>query len=626
MSNNENPGERTIDSTADHSLWRSATVIKDMEGALDPVAEVDDPPLAAAARYESRDLLGVGGMGEVRLCRDAAIGRDVAVKTLLRRDAGASSQRRFLREVRVQGQLEHPSIVPVYDLGADPDGGYFFTMRRVRGHTLAEVLSAVARGDEAMVRAYSRRKLLGAFVRVCLAVDYANTRGVLHRDLKPSNIMLGDFGEVYVLDWGVAKLVADAVTDAPVALSPAELVGQGSTVGTLGYMSPEQLLGEGDAQDARTDVYALGCILHEVVTLSPRHRGGDASELARVTLEDGPREPTPGVPPELDAAWVTATRRDREGRYASARELADAVERYLDGDRDSVRRRELSALRVTAARAAFDQSGAERSAEGAAKARAEAAREVTAALALDAENAEAKALLMRLLVEAPARMPPEVEVEMAERDSSERNQFARYGAIAMLTWLACVPVVVAMGVRNWEPIVASTSLVAGASAYTVWARRRGNFSAVHALAITAVALAAAASGSCWLGPFVLVPQLIAAVTVWAAAATRSRRDRRLMLAFGTAATVAPFLAEWLGLFPPAYTITADAVTLHARTVSFPAVRTVALLFYASVSTVVLPGYFLGGIRESLSDAERKLFMQAWHLRKLVDEGPATTSG
>src|SRR5262249_22037826 len=147
------------------------------------------------------------------------------------------AQRRFLREVRVQGQLEHPSIVPVYDLGITSDGGLFFTMRRVRGKTLGDVLEAHARNGLASVGNHSRRKLLDAFVRVCLAVDYAHARGVIHRDLKPNNIMLGDFGEVYLLDWGVARLMTDRATAAPVVVPHAELVGQGSLVGTPGYMS-----------------------------------------------------------------------------------------------------------------------------------------------------------------------------------------------------------------------------------------------------------------------------------------------------------------------------------------------------------------------------------------------------
>lgn len=141
-------------------------------------------PLPFEDRYTRGPLLGRGGMGEVHLCHDHTVGREVAMKVIRPRsdESGLILQRRFVREARVQGQLEHPSTVPVYDLGADPSGALFFTMRRVRGHTLGEILEALSRGDAAMAASYSRRKLLGAFSRVCLAVDYAHARGILHRD------------------------------------------------------------------------------------------------------------------------------------------------------------------------------------------------------------------------------------------------------------------------------------------------------------------------------------------------------------------------------------------------------------------------------------------------------------
>src|SRR5262249_27740658 len=150
--------------------------------------------------------LAAGGMGEILLAKDTRIARRVAVKVLktdLRTNAEFRS--RFLQEARLQGQLEHPAIVPVHDLGERPDGDLFFSMKCVRGGTLLEAINAVRRGEQ--TASISRRRLLSAFSRVCLAVDFAHSRGVVHRDIKPGNIMLGDFGEVYVLDWGIAKLV-----------------------------------------------------------------------------------------------------------------------------------------------------------------------------------------------------------------------------------------------------------------------------------------------------------------------------------------------------------------------------------------------------------------------------------
>src|SRR5690349_13154251 len=167
--------------------------------------EVADVPLASDRdRYEPLGVLGKGGMGEVRLVKDRRIARHVAVKTL-RSDVRTDPEyrARFLLEARLQGQLEHPSIVPVHDLGETGDGDVFFSMAHVEGVTLRTALRLVREGD----RRFSRRRLLTAFSSVCLAVDFAHRRGVVHRDLKPENIMLGDFGGAYVLDWGIAKVM-----------------------------------------------------------------------------------------------------------------------------------------------------------------------------------------------------------------------------------------------------------------------------------------------------------------------------------------------------------------------------------------------------------------------------------
>src|SRR5262249_3860960 len=165
----------------------------------------DVPELAQEgfdARYDVADRIGEGGMGVVHLCSDRRIGREIALK--LAREGGLAA--RFLREARVQGRLEHPAVVPVYDLGRAPDGKLYFTMKPVRRRNVGDILERQRRGDAEAREQYTRRKLLTAFVNVCLAVDFAHSRGVLHRDLKPANVMLGDFGEVYVLDWGLARI------------------------------------------------------------------------------------------------------------------------------------------------------------------------------------------------------------------------------------------------------------------------------------------------------------------------------------------------------------------------------------------------------------------------------------
>src|SRR5436190_2066281 len=190
--------------------------------------------------------IGRGGMGEVHLCRDRGIGRDVALK-IARSTLVEESRRRFAREALLQARLEHPSFVPVYDVGARDDGEIYFTMRRIRGRTLRAML-----GEGTLHGA------LVAFRQLALAVDYAHSRGVVHRDIKPDNVMLGDFGEVYLLDWGVAKIAEEPELDAAPFATDAVETQQGSLLGTLGYMPPEQLRGQHATLDGRADVYALG--------------------------------------------------------------------------------------------------------------------------------------------------------------------------------------------------------------------------------------------------------------------------------------------------------------------------------------------------------------------------------
>ncbi len=237
-------------------------------------------------RYVRNQVLGRGGMGEVFLCTDRRIGRDVAVKVIAasHRD-NEELKTRFLHEAYIQGQLEHPSVVPIYDLGVAPEVGPYFVMKRVRGTTLHAVLKALRDGDPEALQRHTRGKLLSMFRQLCLAIDYAHAHGVLHRDLKPSNVMLGDFGEVHVLDWGLAKPLSTPTREAR-----APTVG-GMVLGTPGYMAPEQADRDREV-DVRTDVYALGAILYEILTLrplAPRSSDWDDDDTRRIT---GPGEPT----------------------------------------------------------------------------------------------------------------------------------------------------------------------------------------------------------------------------------------------------------------------------------------------------------------------------------------------
>ncbi len=589
---------------------------------------MDEGAGAAAAdparRYRIHELLGAGGMGEVRLCLDEAIGREVALKTLLERgEADARADQRFLREVRVQGQLEHPSVVPVYDFGAGADGRLFFTMRRVNGPTLGEVLRAATLGGGAgpepqgPLRGLTRRKLLEAFVRVCLVVDYAHERGVLHRDLKPANIMLGAYGEVYVLDWGVAKLVSEQATLAPVTAPPTRGEARGGAVGTPGYMSPEQVLGLEEAQGPGTDVYALGAILYEILASRPLHRGR-RERLFEDTLAGVDARASavaPDVPPELDEVCVKATRVDREQRFASAREMAEAVERWLDGEVDVERRRALAAEHVARAGDAARRARGLSDVTSAEAARAEAMREVIQALALDADQAGARRLLVQLLLEVPDQLPPSVEVEMAEATRAARLQSARFGVYALVAWVATIPFAAALGVRDARSFWATSALTVAAALYAVWVWRKGAVRSRHMMGIAAFVAAIAASSSCWLGPFVLAPVAASSCMAWLTFQS-DRRERWILMSFGGLAVLVPFLLEALGWVPRSFSFEAGALVLHPRALFLPPAGTTLALVYTSVTFCVLPPVLLGGMRDALVAAERKLFLHAWHLRRL----------
>jgi serine/threonine-protein kinase len=248
--------------------------------APDLLGEAGAGPQAGVDRYGPLQQVGHGGIGVVFRGRDRVLGRELAVKVL--REAyqdNPDARRRFIEEARVGSQLQHPSIVPVYELGWSADRRPYFTMKLVEGHTLAELLQGRAGPAQDLPR------LLGIFEQVCQAMAYAHARGVVHRDLKPANVMVGAFGEVQVMDWGFAKrAVASEDGDGPSSLAtghwPLATV-PGALMGTPAYMPPEQARGEAARVDARADVFALGAILCEVLTSQPPYVGSSADEVCR---------------------------------------------------------------------------------------------------------------------------------------------------------------------------------------------------------------------------------------------------------------------------------------------------------------------------------------------------------
>ena len=290
-------------------------------------------------RYTLTRLHAQGGLGQVWLALDGDLNRQVALKELRpERGGDPTLAARFLEEAKVTGQLEHPGIVPVYELARrSVDGQPFYTMRFIRGRTLAEAACDYHRKRAANEAGpLDLAALLNAFVAVCNAVAYAHSRGVIHRDLKPQNVVLGDFGEVIVLDWGLAKLVdrPEDATDLPsLALGavedhPATMPGQ--VLGTPSYMPPEQA--EGAAVNHLSDVYGLGAILYEILTGRPPFEGSDTLEvLRRVVVEPPvrPRDVVPATPRALEAICLKALAKAPADRYGTAAELAEEVRRFL---------------------------------------------------------------------------------------------------------------------------------------------------------------------------------------------------------------------------------------------------------------------------------------------------------
>ncbi len=282
-------------------------------------------PEPAHPRYEVRGELGRGGLGRVLAAHDRRLDRPVALKELLGRDA--DSRARFDREVNVTARLQHPSIVPLYDVDAWPAGEPFYAMKIVSGRTLDRVIAEAGSLDE-------RLALLPHVIAVAEAVAYAHGEGIIHRDLKPANVLVGAFGETVVIDWGLAKDLRAGEPDRPSAPSagPGDATVAGTVLGTPAYMPPEQA--HGDPVDERADVYALGALLYHVLAgAKPFGAGSADATLAAVAAGPPPplAERQPGVARDLVTIVEKAMARAPAARYPTARELAEDLRRFATG-------------------------------------------------------------------------------------------------------------------------------------------------------------------------------------------------------------------------------------------------------------------------------------------------------
>ncbi len=379
-------------------------------------------------RYRDLREIGRGGMGVVYRALDPELGRSVAIKVLRLPASGSElAAARFCREARITGQIEHPNVVPVHEVARTPHGVPYMVMKLVEGRSLAERLAEV-RARPPQERLGLRRRLLADFLKVCDAVAYAHSRGVVHRDLKPANVMIGAFGEVQVMDWGLAKVLgsAESTVDAvPAGAAPGETL-DGALIGTPGYMPPEQADTLEGAIDERSDVYSLGAILYEIATLTPPLRGTEAvialKELLLGELEPPSRRaPDAKIPHDLEAAILRAMARSPAKRYPDVASLQSDVARWLEGH-------PLSAARYTAAERAAKWVGRHR-ATSAVAALALVALAASSGLFLESRRRQAErnareAFALKAESDDHAR---EADAMRLEAERRERRAVANYG-------------------------------------------------------------------------------------------------------------------------------------------------------------------------------------------------------
>jgi len=353
------------DGEIDEAVGNLAAV-RDMECGSDTIVNLEEPPdgdwkelfppsetsppsrkddgKKDGKKYVIAGEVGQGGMGVILDAFDTEIGRDVAMK-VISTDLQESREylERFVREAQVQGQLEHPNICPVHEMGIDREGRIYFTMKMVHGYSLSAMIEE-AREEEKPHDSKRLTEILNIFLKICDGLTYAHSRGIIHRDLKPDNIMVGDFGEVYIMDWGLAKMVGSEEDAFQGGLLIASRCGlrdtmktmTGSVVGTPAYMPPEQSRGLVEEMDERSDIYSLGALLYELLSLEPPFTGNDPWDILS---QIGKVEPSPpsghpqgqSISAELDSIVMKCLQKQKGNRYETVQELKHEIELFLSG-------------------------------------------------------------------------------------------------------------------------------------------------------------------------------------------------------------------------------------------------------------------------------------------------------
>ncbi|MGV3619940.1 MAG: serine/threonine-protein kinase [Archangium sp.] len=562
--------------------------------------------LARATQLVRGELIGRGGMGEVHLARDARLGRQLALKTSTTMQADAIQ--RFVREARVQGQLEHPGIVPVHELGIDEEGRPFFTMKRVRGTTFAEAMR-----DGSV----PRRRLLTVLQTLGLTLDFVHSRGVIHRDVKPANVMLGDFGEVYLLDWGLAKVGAheDEVLHAVKGESQPGMTIAGAVLGTPGYMSPEQARGE--PASSASDVWAVGVMLYEVLTGARLLEGREAMAVLMATnqLENpSPRAKNDQVSPELDALCRATLSHEATDR-PTAREFSERLEAILAGERDTELRSNLADQHAANAEAAAERAIKDHSLD----ARREALREVGQALALEPGLSRAHDVFARLLAAAPDELPPEVNDDLEKFQTDNERLGIRNGFTAnVFTGLLLTPAV--LWVKNWPLFLLMMSLWATSILVSAWLVRLTVLTRFSRTLGLTTATAVNACLALISGPLMIVPAVATAyamsVSLWL-----PKKERTLGVVMQLASVFVPLLLSVFGFLPRFYEPMNDGMFIHPVMVELSPKYWVIAMSCSVTGILLASVQSMARVRKDLKNARASLALQRWNLEQLRSAAP-----
>lgn len=301
-------------------------------------------------KYRFERSIGMGGMKAVLQVWDKDTSRSIAMAVIPDCDDRPPSDiKRFIQEARITAMLEHPNIVPIHEIGVDKAGSPYFTMKFLRGRTLAEILRGLRNNEPEFVEKFDLQRMMRVYVKVCNAIAFAHSKDIIHLDIKPENIHVGDFGEVLVLDWGLAKYIGETEeTYTPKAASPVEIPANedkdfltldGVAKGTPGYMAPEQAAGENSKRDKRSDIYALGAILYSILTQQKPVQGNDVKKIMADTIQGNIVSPRKAaaetdsryIPSALEAIAMKAMSVNPDDRYQTVRELREDIFAFMGG-------------------------------------------------------------------------------------------------------------------------------------------------------------------------------------------------------------------------------------------------------------------------------------------------------